>query len=449
MPAQATMARRLCHKFGLQLVWFTNTLGHCDGLLANDEFRYLAEAIGEGQQLCPSHPDTRPLLKRMLSDLAAISPSSVLHVGGDEVWALNRDTRCKRRGLSDAELYLDHFQWVIRETKRLGKRPAMWADMLLKYPRILSEMDREVILFDWHYDSGSAATIRLLQQKGFEVISTTSTNDWASALFPFGQIERAIVPFMREARAFGCPGMCQTVWSLVQGAVFDNQWERVAAAPQIFDGKPVKDFSRHFFGSERADGNRLRPLLAERELAKLHPSFRDDGLRREFLKTDSPYLFYHRYGQPETRPALAKLLARVREARPIVHSIQRSAKRRKGNLRHLDLPLDLFETMIERVDILAELRTALDCLAPHRLPPHRGTALLRKMTRRVSRHIQRCEDLAARFDEIERVCGGTHLDALRLRRQIWTLRAVRHDLRLHARTYARGVPVPSREWWPI
>src|ERR1043166_2889815 len=135
-PAQAEEARRLCRKHGLQLHWFTNTLGHCDGFLANEQFRYLAEEIGEDTQICPSHPDTRPLLRNMLRELAAINPSPILHVGGDEAWALNKCPRCQKRRLSNAEMYLDHYRWIIREVKRLGKRPAMWGDMLLKHPDI-------------------------------------------------------------------------------------------------------------------------------------------------------------------------------------------------------------------------------------------------------------------------------------------------------------------------
>src|SRR6185295_18215392 len=108
---------------------------------------------------CPSHPHTRPLLKKILAEFAAINPSPVLHIGGDEPWILNSDERCRRRGLSKAELYIDHYRWVIRETKRLGKRPAMWGDILIKYPHLLSEIDRDVLIYDWHYETGSADSI--------------------------------------------------------------------------------------------------------------------------------------------------------------------------------------------------------------------------------------------------------------------------------------------------
>jgi hypothetical protein len=448
-PAQAHEAGRLCKRFGLRLQWFTNTLGHCDGWLANERFRYLAEDIGEGSQVCPSHPDTRPLLRRMLAEFAAVNPGPILHVGGDEAWALNTCPRCRRRRLSDAELYLDHFRWVIRETKRLGKRPAMWGDMLLKYPKIIPELDRDVLIFDWHYESGSAETIRQFQRHGFEVIPTTATNEYWVAFFPFDQTERAIEPLMRDARELGCPGICQSAWEMTKGALFENQWERIASAPAAFAGRRLRAFPRRFFGSARADESRLRPLLHDDELAKLHPSFRGPHLRRAFFGTDSAYFFHHLHGQPDSRPAWRRLRARLDRARKIARAVQRAGKRRRFSLEHLDLPIEVFTVMCDRIETLAGIRAAVDRLYPHRLPAARGTKLLEASVRRLSRHIALCERLAARFDRIAITRGGSQMDALRLRRQIQQLKTLRGYIRHHAGNYADGVPVPTHELWYV
>ncbi len=449
IPAQAADARRLCRKFGLQLHWFTNTLGHCDGLIANEQFRYLAEDVGEGSQLCPSHPDTRPLLRKMLAELAAINPSPILHVGGDETWALNSCPRCKKRRLSDADLYLDHFRWVIREIKRLRKRPAMWGDMLLKYPGILSEIDRDVLIFDWHYDSGSADSIRLFQKQGFDVIPTTGTNEYWYAFFPFDQTQNAIEPFMREAREFGCPGMCQSAWEMTKGALLDNQWERVASATALFEGRRLVEFYESFFGSTRTNQAHLGSLLHEDEIAKIHPTFRGPHLRRAFFGTDSAYLFYHLHAQPDTRTSWKRLNERVVRARVVADRMKRAARRRKFYLEHLDLPIHVYEIMYDRIETLVTIRAAVDRLFPHRMPPTSGTKLLEAVIRRLSRHIANCEKLAMRFDSIAATRGGSQMDALRLRRQAKALKTLRGYIEYHARTYARGTPVPSHELWYV
>jgi hypothetical protein len=452
-PAQADEARRLCRRFGLRLQWATNTLGHFDGLLANDYFRYLGEDIEEGSQICPSHPDTRPLIRHMLRELVAFNPSPVLHIGGDEAWALNRCPRCQKRRLSNGELYLDHMRWVIRETKRLGKRPGIYGDMMLAHPEIIPHLDRDTLIYDWHYESGSADTIRLFQKHGFEVVPMTATNEWSTLFHPFRSRTMAIEPFMSEARELGCRSMCVSLWELTRGSLGDNQWERIAAAPAAFEGRPLTGFARRFFGSARADQGRLQPILDERKLKRIHPLLAgwDHGrqIRLQFMGTDSIIQFYATFGQPDTRRTLAKVMQLVRRTRPIVRDIQRAAKRRLDRLEHLDLPLELFETAYDRLETMSTVRATVDRTFPHRLSNVKGTKLLWQTVRQLSRHIARCESLASRFEQIQRTRGGTHLDGLRLRKQIGQLKTLRRYVTYHAKTYAKGVPVPTHELWGV
>jgi hypothetical protein len=271
-PAQAAEALRLCRKHGLELTWFTNTLGHCNELLANPAFNHLAEEPNAPYQLCPSHRQTRPLIRKMLQEFAALSPSELLHIGGDEC-TLNRDERCRARGLSDAELFLDHYQWVVKETKKLGKRPAMWGDMLLHYPEIMPVLDKDVLIFDWHYDGGSATTIRQFQENGFEVVPTTATDNYNRVFYPLGVSEKYVKPLMDEAREMDCAGICQSSWELYRGTYFDNELAQVAAAPAFYEERPADNFAARFFGSAEADIERLYPLLNRPALLKIHPLF--------------------------------------------------------------------------------------------------------------------------------------------------------------------------------
>ncbi len=452
-PRQGEEAVRLCKKFGLKPYWFTNSFGHCDGLLANEAFRHLAEDIGEGEQLCPSHPETRPFLRTMLREFAELNRPEMLFIGGDEARALNRCERCRKRGLSDAELYLDHMKWVIRETKRLGKRPCIPGDMLLKHPHIIHEIDKDTIILDWHYDSGSEESLRLFQKHGFEILATTSTNEYWRNFYPFDQNRNCIEPFMREARQHHCMGMCMTGWEMIRGANLDTHWERVAGAIAAFEGDSLQNFSgkfcKRFFGTERCDQLRLKTFFNEKALAKLHPDFVTPNFRRQFGKTESAYLFYHMFGKGRARLAFQKLAPRIKASRPIIRDIMRAAKRRKHYFEFLDLPLDLFDVMHERIETLNFIRESADRLHPHRLPNATGTRLLRETLRKLWRHIENCEKLAKRYDRLKEAVGGTHIDPHRIRKQKGELRTLYGYIEYHAKTYAKGTPVPSREQWYV
>jgi len=448
-PAQAKEARRMCERIGLKLYWETNVFGHCDGLLANEAFRHLAEDIGEGEQLCPSHPETRPFLRTLLREVAGLNPHKILFIAGDEARSLNRCPRCRKRRLSDAELYLDHMKWVIRETKRLGKRPAMAGDMLLKHPQIVPEIDKDTIIQDWNYDSGSPETIRFFQRRGFEVIPTTSSNEFWRTLYPFDQVKNAIEPYMRDARELKCMGICMTAWELNRGTLMDNHWEHNAAAVTIYQEKPFHDFAKRFYGSPRADYQRLKRFFDERYVRRLNPFLMSAHLRRQFGRTESGYLFYHTFGKGEMARAIRELAKRIPPARKVVGDIQRRATKRKFYLEFLDLPLDLLEVMHDRIETLTIVRKAADRLHPHRLPSAVGTRLLQNTVQRLARHIQRCEKLAARYDRLAATHGGSRLDAYRLRRQTGELRLLKQYVTYHAKTYANGIEVPSRELWYV
>lgn len=447
-PTQANEARRLCRKFGVRLSWFTNTLAHCDGLLANESLRHLAEDPANPYQLCPSHPETRPLVKNMLREFAAISPSPILHVGGDETSQCNLDERCRRRRMTGAEFYLDHFRWVVSETKKLGKRPAMWGDMLLHHPGVAEAMDRDILIFDWHYDSGSADSIRFFHKLGYEVIPTTASNEYFSTFFPFEQVGKGIRPFMTEARELGCAGMCQSVWELTKGAAFENQWERLAAATAIYEGRPHGNFGKEFFGSELADESRLRPLLDEAAVNRVHPCFTYAVFRKTFF-AESPYLIHHIFGQADGRRGMDAVLDRVWRARPIVASMRRAATKHRESLRYLDLPLDIFEAACDRIATLREIREVMGRVHPHRLPNATGTRLLRGLVARMERHLERSELLNRRFQEFHETRGGSVYDVMRTRRHIQALATVKGYIRYHAESYAKGVPIPRHELWYV
>jgi hypothetical protein len=447
-PTQAAEALQLCRKHNLELIWFTNTLGHCDGLLANEEFRHLADEPYLSFQLCPSHLETRPLVLKMLKEFAALSPSAILHIGGDECF-MNGDERCRTRGLSDADLYLEHHQWVIQQTKKLGKRPALWGDVLLRYPQLMSAIDKDVLIFDWHYHSGSAATIRRFQEHGFEVIPTTSTDSYERVFPPFGVAKNYIAPLMTEARELNCTGICQTSWGLYRGICFDNEIAEVAAAPALFENRPMGNFAEYFFGSKRADRERLSSLLERSRLLEIHPLFLTNEFRTNLLQYDSAFLHYHVFGQPDALRALKAVAQRVAKARTLVEEMRRAATRHQEFLSHLDLPLDIFDIGFGRILALAKIRTVVDSIYPYRLPAPEGTRALKAAAGRLGKHIEECDRLRNRLEELRQTHGSSLRDVRNLERQIVQLKTLHSYVSYHARTYADGVELPTHELWSL
>ncbi|OQA84107.1 MAG: Beta-hexosaminidase [Lentisphaerae bacterium ADurb.Bin242] len=149
---------------GIDVIPGLATLGHAELILEQQKFASYSERregipgrFGDGidHVFCPSLPETRRFLESYLSEVAAIFPKTpYLHVGGDEAWDFVLCSKCRdavRTFDDEQKLYLDHFKFIHKVVKKLGKRMMLWDDMFEYYEDILPEMPRDIIMVDWQY----------------------------------------------------------------------------------------------------------------------------------------------------------------------------------------------------------------------------------------------------------------------------------------------------------
>ncbi len=233
------MVRTLQEDFReLQLVPFLNLLGHMEGFLYTERGRGLAEEKFRGLQACPSNPDTVEFANALLSDALEIFSSPLIHIGGDETAQLGVCARCRAVGgnapmrdanesideVADtvrsggqtadqkARLYARHFAPLARRVIDAGRRPAIWADMLLEHPKAALAMPRETLVFDWQYFSDPEATTRRLMGHGFEVVCCPTLQTYNAAWLHVEQSERNVREHVRVARELESHGVCVTTW---------------------------------------------------------------------------------------------------------------------------------------------------------------------------------------------------------------------------------------------
>ena len=129
--------------------------------------------------------------------------------------------------------------------------------------------------------------------------------------------------------------------------------------------------------------------------------------------------------------------------------IRGAAIRHKEFLRYIDMPLDIFEAGYHRVKSLVGLREAVDRLYPHALPDEKGTRLLNTAARKLGQHVEECEKLRDRLEEAHATRGSSMQEYFNLNQQIAELKTLHKYVSYHARTYAEGVPLPTRELWSL
>jgi len=119
---------------------------------------------------CPSEPRTQALMEKAIRDTTATLKPRLIHLGHDEPRVINRDQRCRKRGLPAYALYVDDIRRMHRYVKKADPdcRVMIWADAFRVNDKgevkmawfseekcaladAVRDMPRDIILCPWRY----------------------------------------------------------------------------------------------------------------------------------------------------------------------------------------------------------------------------------------------------------------------------------------------------------
>ncbi|MCX6896254.1 MAG: family 20 glycosylhydrolase, partial [Verrucomicrobia bacterium] len=197
-----------CRELGIDLVPNQNSFGHLREFLAHPPLKKLAEVpapyasaagdfIRHPTTLAPNHPGTLPFLRGLYDELLPNFSSEFFNVGCDETWDLGRGQSkqlCARRG--KGRVYLDFLKRIHREVSVRDKRMMFWGDIVLKYPKLISELAR----FGTSPSGGGARLSPAAALVDFEAAAGEDTR--APNLIALNWGYEANHPFEKEAAQF-------------------------------------------------------------------------------------------------------------------------------------------------------------------------------------------------------------------------------------------------------
>lgn len=154
-PAEVKAFLAHCRKIGLEVMPLQQCFGHVEYILRHPRYIHLREErYRDYCQLCPLKPDQAlPLFKDLFAELARVHPSPYFHIGCDETYLLGQCPACRAKAEAQgkSKLFVDYVKALCGVVKSLGKRPVLWADMLLQHPEAARELPSDCILVDWNY----------------------------------------------------------------------------------------------------------------------------------------------------------------------------------------------------------------------------------------------------------------------------------------------------------
>jgi hypothetical protein len=215
-----------CRELGIDLVPNQNSFGHMRYFLEHPQLKELAEVkkpyqdaskefLRRPSSLAPNHAGTLPFLRGLYGELLPNFSSRFFNVGCDETWDLGQGQskrHCEAKG--QGRVYVDFLEKIHGEVSRHGRTMMFWGDIILKYPKLISELTK----------IGRAALPRV--QADQQVSPTAIALNWGyEANHPF-EYEAALfaksnIPF------YVCPGT--STWQTLIGR-HDNALANLRAA---------------------------------------------------------------------------------------------------------------------------------------------------------------------------------------------------------------------------
>ncbi|HEY3932828.1 MAG TPA: family 20 glycosylhydrolase [Verrucomicrobiae bacterium] len=154
-----------CRELGIDLVPNQNSFGHLRYFLEHPKLKKLAEVSGPYEDaskefvrrpatLAPNNSGTIPFLRGLYDELLPNFSSKLFNVGCDETWDLGRGQSkklCETKG--KGRVYLDFLKKIHHEVSARDKKMMFWGDIILKYPKLISQLPENVIALNWGYEA--------------------------------------------------------------------------------------------------------------------------------------------------------------------------------------------------------------------------------------------------------------------------------------------------------
>jgi hexosaminidase len=167
-PMTGDEIRRLdayCRERFVELVPNQNSFGHMTRWLTKPAYQDLAETPAGGDtpwgthnpmpnSLNPADPRSLALMAELYDELLPHFSSRKFNVGCDETWDLGQGkckALCEQRG--KGRVYLDFLLKLHELVTRHGRTMHFWGDIIIKYPELVRELPRDVVVLEWGYEA--------------------------------------------------------------------------------------------------------------------------------------------------------------------------------------------------------------------------------------------------------------------------------------------------------
>ena len=170
-PEQLKSLVEFAQSHGVDLIPELESFGHTGYITRSPTYAHLLDQDASGSSeftgVIPVNPESLHLFEKLYREVAAIFSSAYLHGGCDEVnWGGSTLSRKALQTKTRAQIWAEYLNALSQISTGLGKQFIVWGDFVLhKEPKILGELNKNIIVMDWNYEGNSSASFRDAFQK--------------------------------------------------------------------------------------------------------------------------------------------------------------------------------------------------------------------------------------------------------------------------------------------
>jgi hexosaminidase len=265
-PEEILALQDCCRSHHIKLVGTMASFGHLEKILALPRYRHLGEMPGfrnypGGTTLCPIDPGSIKLISQLYDEFMPLFDAEDFNVCCDETWELGKGrSKTAAERLGTGRVYLDFLLKIYSLCQKHGKRMNLWADILLKYPQLLKELPKDIVLLNWEYeqDGANIKRTREIAQAGLAFMVCPGTSSWQTHGTRLPNSINNVARFAEVGRKYHADGLLNTDWgddghrnflgvslhSFAHGAA--HAWNGRAVDNEKF----TERFCFHFFGQK-------------------------------------------------------------------------------------------------------------------------------------------------------------------------------------------------------
>ena len=211
-----------CYENFIDFIPSLSCFGHLQELLEKDAYKHLCEIPDYEPEyvtwiermmhhtIDPTNPESFALIRSLIDQYLPLFRSNTFNICCDETFDLkigrhwNRDT---------GRLYIDFVKQLVAYLQSKGKKVMMWADILLHYPDVISELPDGIEFLNWWYDPKIIEeNIKLFDTLKKPQIVCPGTWSWEGLVEWVEKEEQNICNMADAGYRYGAKGVLNTNW---------------------------------------------------------------------------------------------------------------------------------------------------------------------------------------------------------------------------------------------